>query len=176
MYCPRLTDYNSLAVQVTNAACGIENSAESGQQAMVRIAQSGAGFVSRYDDSDLAGIETRLWNRSGVVIGNGRSWYVPARKAMQGTLELAALKGMYTLSTREAFLRSSVRDQLHALLQNKPDLQETYVLLLLKEDIFDGVNVSGAETFSAFLRSNETRQFLTEYGTDSYGSAVYEVL
>lgn len=150
--------------------------AQSGTQGMLRIAQSGAGFVSRYDDSDLAAVESRLWVACGIVIGNGRSWYLPARKAMQGTLEYAAEKQAYTLSTLEGYWRSTVRGKLSLLLRDTPDLQNEYVLLLVNGDSVDHVNVSGAQTFAAFLQSAQTRTLLKDYGTDSLGGAVFEVL
>ncbi len=151
-------------------------SADTGLQAMLRISKSGAGFVSRYDDSDLSVIETRFWIDAGVFIGDGRKWYVPARKAMQGTLELAAEKQMYTLTTLEGCLQSTVRDKLALLLRDKADLQNTYLLLIVDGEAFDDVNVSGAETFKAFLLTDQTRAFLADYGKAEYGCAVYEVL
>jgi tungstate transport system substrate-binding protein len=152
------------------------SSADTGQQAMIRIAKSGAGFVSRYDDSDLSVIENRFWIDAGVFIGDGRSWYVPARKAMQGTLELAAEKQKYTLSTLEGYRQSTVRDRLTVLLRDKSDLENTYLLLLVDGDAFEHVNTDGAGTLEAFLLSDETRTFLSNYGTESYCESVFEVL
>lgn len=148
-------------------------SAETVAQAMVRIAQSDAVFVSRYDDSDVYRTEMRLWADAGVVIGNGRAWYKVARQGMSGTLQTAAEKGGYTLASREAFLREDT--DLHILMQDVPALQNTYCAVPVSAQMFETVNAEGAEAFVQWLLQSDTQAWIQEYGTEDFGRPIFDM-
>lgn len=149
--------------------------AQSAAQAFRRIADSGAAFVSRYDDSDVSKAESTLWKQAGIVIGNGRRWYKAARLEMVGTLRLADESGAYTLCERETFLQNQGDLQLQILLDGADDLRTTYCIVPVSAEASERVNTDGAAEFAAFLQSEQTRAYLTSYGTDSYGCPIFTI-
>ena len=147
-------------------------SADTVSQAMVRIAQSGAAFVSRYDDSDVYRAETRLWADAGIVIGNGRAWYTAARLGVSGTLQLAQEMNAYTLVEREAFLRA--QSDLQILLEDIPGLCNTYCILPVDAGQFESVNAEGAEIFVQWLLQDSTKAWISDFGTEDYGRPIFD--
>ena len=147
--------------------------AQTAAEAMAKIASSGATFVSRFDDSDVCGVETALWSQAGIVIGNGRRWYKAARLEMAGTLRMADEKNAYVLCEKETFLQN--RDDLHLeiLLDGTEDLRTAYCIVPVSSEVFDRVNAEGAAEFASFLQSAETMDYLTAYGTESYGCPIF---
>ena len=147
--------------------------AQTAAEAMAGIARSGALFVSRYDDSDVCRAESALWSQAGIVIGNGRKWYKAARLEMVGTLYLADENDAYVLCERETFLQNCGDLKLEILLDDASDLRTTYCIVPVSSDVSDRVNTQGADAFISFLRSENTRAFLTSYGTESYGCPIF---
>ena len=150
------------------------SSADTLTQAFVRIAKSGSPFVSCYDDSDLNRIETQFWAQAGVTIGNGKSWYRTARRALPSALQTADSQNAYILSTLEAFLEAGDSLHLHNLLRDLNELHNTYLVMPVSSDAFPLVNRDGADAFCAFLQSEQAIEAVLSYGTDRYGSPIYE--
>ena len=146
----------------------------SAAEAMAKIAGSGATFVSRYDDSDVCKIETALWSKAGVVIGNGRRWYKAARLEMVGTLHLADENKAYLLCEKETFLQNRGSVKLQILLEDAADLRTAYCIVPVSPELSDRINTDGAAAFAAFLQSAETAAYLASYGTEDYGQPVFE--
>lgn len=147
--------------------------AQSAAEAMAKIAKSGSTFVSRYDDSDVSRIETALWTQAGVVIGNGRSWYKPARLEMTGTLRTADEEGAYVLCEKETFLQNRDSLKLEILLDGVKDLQVRYCMIPVSSQVSERVNSEGAAEFAEFLQSADTLDFISSYGTESCGCPVF---
>jgi tungstate transport system substrate-binding protein len=73
--------------------------------ALARIAEGGAPFVSRGDDSGTHKAEWRLWRASGVdPTGASGTWYRETGAGMGATLNVAAAMDAYTLSDRATWL------------------------------------------------------------------------
>lgn len=148
-------------------------SADTALQAMIRIAKSGSTFVSRYDDSDVYRAEMRLWADAGIIIGNGRSWYMPARQGMAATLQLATEKNAYVLAEKEAFLASG--SSLTIYMEDDAQLQNTYVLVPVSAEQFESVNAEGVQIFLDWFLRSDTQSFIRSYGSESYGCPIFDM-
>ena len=95
--------------------------------AMQRIAQSGARFLSRGDESGTHERERQLWNAAGV--NASAPHIVVAGAGMGQTLRIASETNAYTLTDRGTFeaLRRSVR--LRELMSGDPRLLNTYAVI-----------------------------------------------
>ena len=91
-------------------------------EAMRRIAGSGAVFVSRGDDSGTHARENSLWEQAGVTPGG--DWYQQTGQGMGATLRVAAEKAGYTLADRGTYL--SQPDGLAVLMEGDPGLLNVY--------------------------------------------------
>ena len=75
----------------------------SSKDALTKIAQAGALFLSRGDSSGTHSKEKGLWKAAGID-PEGRSWYQQTGLGMGDTLNVASEKGGYTLADRGTFL------------------------------------------------------------------------
>ncbi|MEX1130037.1 MAG: substrate-binding domain-containing protein [Vicinamibacterales bacterium] len=96
-------------------------------EAMTRIAQSAARFLSRGDESGTHEREQDLWAAAGVEPEPAR--LVVAGAGMGQTLRVAGSTGAYTLTDRGTYeaLRESIR--LRVLFEGDPRLLNTYAVI-----------------------------------------------
>lgn len=131
--------------------------------AMVRIARSGARFLSRGDESGTHEREQELWQAAGLSPAAGR--LVIAGAGMGQTLRIAGSSGAYTLTDRGTFetLRQSV--QLTVLHEGDPCLLNTYAVVADPHNergdhfarwVTQGV---GRDVIAAVLREQRVRGF-----------------
>ena len=120
-------------------------------EAMTRIAQSDARFLSRGDESGTHERERELWALAGVEPEPGR--LVVAGAGMGQTLRVAGSTGAYTLTDRGTYeaLRESV--PLRAWFEGDPRLLNTYAV------IADPRNESGA-VFARWLSEGAGRDVI----------------
>ena len=143
-------------------------------EALVSIAKTGSSFVSRYDDSDTNKAETALWKKAGIVIGNGRKWYIPSRLGMTAALHLADTEGAYILSEKTAYLQEKESLSLDLYYDAQPELIHSYVLVVVSADNFEALNSDGTAAFTRWLMQDSTKELIRSYGTDDYGCPIFE--
>lgn len=137
--------------------------------ALRRIADAGAPFVSRGDDSGTHARELELWREAGLAPRESRpGWYVEAGSGMGETLQMASQLGAYTLADRGTFLhlRSSLR--LEPLIDGGDRLENHYSWILPR----DAVNPDGARDLLAWLRG-PGQAVIAEYGTAAFGEPLF---
>ena len=71
--------------------------------AMKRLSERGATFVSRDDRSGTHARELDLWKRAGID-PKGKAWYVATGQGMGETARIASEKRAYTVADRGTFL------------------------------------------------------------------------
>src|SRR5690606_35998192 len=81
---------------------GIQGQADAAA-AMQAIAEAGAPFFSRGDDSGTHAKERSLWEAAGVD-PSGESWYAETGQGMGATLTIAGESEGYTLTDRATWL------------------------------------------------------------------------
>jgi tungstate transport system substrate-binding protein len=122
-------------------------------EAMTRIAQSAARFLSRGDESGTHERERDLWAAAGLEPEPAR--LVVAGAGMGQTLRVAGSTGAYTLTDRGTYeaLRESIR--LRVLFEGDPRLLNTYAV------IADPANEAGA-VFARWLSAGAGREVMGE--------------
>jgi len=126
------------------------------------IADKGAQFVSRGDDSGTNVKELDLWDDAGIS-PKGREWYVEAGSKMSDTLMMANEYGAYTLSDRGTFLNYQRRLSLKILVEGDPLLKNQYSVIAVSPAAFPGTKYRHAMEFIAFVTSIEGQGLIARY-------------
>lgn len=139
--------------------------------AMKRIAEAKATFVSRGDNSGTNQLEKKLW-REARVDPSG-SWYLQAGQGMGATLMIASEKRAYTVTDRGTYLAYRKRVQLIPLVEKDRILLNVYSVLLANATKFLRVNVAGGKAFADFMLSKETQEVIRSFGVEKYGEPLF---
>ncbi|GAA1323966.1 substrate-binding domain-containing protein [Pseudonocardia xinjiangensis] len=137
--------------------------------AMKRIAEAGAVFVSRGDDSGTAAREKALWTQAGVTPGG--AWYQETGQGMGATLRVAAEKSGYTLSDRATYL--SQPDGLTLLSEGDPGLLNVYHVIEMTTKAGDRVQPEAAAAFADWITGPAAQQRIGEFGRAQYGQQLF---
>ena len=140
--------------------------------AMQAIAQAGAGFISRGDDSGTHKLELSLWRDLGLdPIDEG--WYVEAGQGMGATLQVANQREAYTISDRATYLALLDVLDSQVLSEGDPRLLNIYHVMQVNPERFDDVNEAGARAFAEFLVSDEAQALIREFGIAKFGQPLF---
>ena len=148
---------------------GKKNAAE----ALKRVAERGAVFLSRGDQSGTHDKEKSLWKAAGIS-PTGR-WYIESGQGMGATLTIAAEKGAYTLADRATYLAFKRRIQLVVLLEGDAALLNIYHVLEVSPTRHPRVNAAGGKAFADFMLSAEAQQAIKAFGVEKYGEPLFFV-
>ena len=136
--------------------------AASAVQAFSRIAERGALFVSRGDDSGTHHKERSLWDKAGID-PDGKTWYLEAGSGMAACLRLAEEKRAYTLSDRGTFLNYRDRIHLVVLFQGDPLLFNPYGIMAVNPERFPHVHYREALRFIDWITSPAGQAAIASY-------------
>jgi tungstate transport system substrate-binding protein len=142
--------------------------------ALRRIAERRATWVSRDDGSGTDQLEKRLWREAGLS-PEGQPWRLVSGQGMGATLLLADQKQAYTLSDRATYLARRGALQLRALVEGDPRLLNLYHVLPVNPAKFPAgrVNAEGGRAFAHFLVGPEAQRVIGEFGRDRYGEPLF---
>ena len=146
------------------------------------IAESGAGFASRGDNSGTHNKETGIWESAGID-PTTEAWYNSVGSGMGDTLTKANELNVYTLTDKATFL--SMKDKLpnlKLLKEEADDMKNTYSLLGVNPEAkgFEGkdvkINTEGANALIEWLQGAEAAALIEAYGKDTYGEQLFYLL
>ena len=126
------------------------------------IAEKGAPFVSRGDDSGTNAKELDIWEDAGMN-PKGKGWYFEAGAKMGDALLLADGKNAYILSDRGTFLNYESRIRLKVLVEGDPLLRNQYSVIAVNPAKFPSVRYREAMDFIAFVTSPEGQEIIASY-------------
>lgn len=144
---------------------------KSAAEALKRIAEKGAIFISRGDDSGTHKKEKEIWKKAGLKPG-GR-WYQESGSGMGQTLLIASEKKGYTLTDRGTYLAQRKNIGLVILVEGDKDLLNIYHVMAVNPAKFSKVNAPGARAFVEFMVSPEVQKIIGEYGKDKFGQPLF---
>jgi tungstate transport system substrate-binding protein len=130
-------------------------------EAMKRIADARAVFVSRGDDSGTHRCEKRLWAKAG-----GRPDWPGYRETGQGmgaTLRIADELDGYVLTDRGTRLGYPGTLRLVSLFGDRADLQNEYSIVLLDPKRHPDLNHAGAKRLADWLVSADAGRLIANY-------------
>jgi tungstate transport system substrate-binding protein len=167
----RLVMHNDFLIVGAGAdPAGIRGSV-SGTEALRRIAEAEAPFLSRGDHSGTHIREIALWEAAGVDPSG--DWYVSAGQGMGATLMIAAERGAYALTDRATQLAMRERTGLVPLFEGDPRLLNVYSVMEVNPERFPRVNPEGARAFSDFLLSPSAQEIIRDFGSEAYGEPLF---
>jgi len=139
--------------------------------ALRKISEAKATFVSRGDDSGTHKLEKRLWEQAGIKPAG--EWYLEAGQGMGRTLSIAGEKQAYVLSDRAAYLAFQKTTGLAVLLEGDPAFLNVYHVMEVNPEKFPKVNATGGKAFADFLLSATVQDMLKTFGVDKFGEALF---
>ncbi|WP_072822080.1 substrate-binding domain-containing protein [Modicisalibacter ilicicola] len=130
-------------------------------EAFARIADSGALFISRGDDSGTHKKELALWETTGVE--PGFDGYRSVGQGMGKTLQMANELEGYTLTDRGTWLAMQDKLDLSLLMQGDERLFNPYQVILVNPERYDDLNAEGARALAEWLVSEEGQQAIDAF-------------
>jgi len=148
--------------------------AKTASEAFKRIAQSGALFLSRGDNSGTHAKEKGLWKASGIA-PEGQKWYQQTGLGMGETLNVAAEKHGYLLADRGTYLALNKKRHLglEILVAGEPKLLNIYHVIEVNPAKWPKVNHPGAQAFGDFMVAPATQGIVGHFGTKEFGSPLF---
>lgn len=150
--------------------------ARSAADAMRRIADAGAPFISRGDDSGTHRREIALLEEAGLDPAGGWPGYARSGAGMGQTLEIAGERRAYVLSDVGTFLAFQKRIELESLAPPNPSLRNVYSVLRIDPDRLDPARAERAAKFEAFMLDAETQRKIAEFGRERFGRPLFQPL
>lgn len=139
--------------------------------ALRRIGETKAAFVSRGDNSGTHQLERRLWKETGLD-PNG-DWYLQSGQGMGQTLAIASEKRAYTLTDRGTYVALKKRVQLEVLVERDKSLLNIYSVMEVNPARFPKVNAAGGKAFADFMISAETQAVIKTFGIEKFGEPLF---
>ncbi len=136
--------------------------AKNAVEAFEDIADKGAAFVSRGDDSGTNIKELDIWDDAGLN-PKGKGWYFEAGAKMGDTLMVADQKKAYTLSDMGTFLNYEKKVALKVIFKGDPVLRNNYSVIAVNPHRFPNANYREAMDFIAFVTSPEGQRMIAAY-------------
>ena len=131
------------------------------KDALLRIVDSGATFVSRGDESGTHEKEKACWHAAGREPAPRQ--YVSTGQGMGEVLFTASNIRGYTLSDRATFSAYRTRLDLDLLVEGDPMLFNPYGVIAVNPARYPQVNYKGAKRFIEWITGPEGRRAITEF-------------
>jgi tungstate transport system substrate-binding protein len=133
-------------------------------QALRKIAEAKAPFVSRGDRSGTHAAELRYWKDAGIDLPAVRGdWYKDVGQGMGPALNTASASNAYLLSDRGTWLSFKNRGDLAVLVQGDKRLFNQYGVMLVNPEKHPQVKVKEGQAFIDWLISPEGQRDIAGY-------------
>ena len=144
----------------------------SAADALKRIAQSGAIFASRGDNSGTHAKEKGLW-KAAAINPAGQKWYQQTGLGMGQTLNVAAEKKGYVLTDRATYLSLKKGLGLEILVEGDGKLLNIYHVIELNTTKWPKVNAQGGKAFADFMVALKIQGIIGRFGVDKFGAPLF---
>jgi len=148
---------------------------KSATDALKKISEKGAPFVSRGDKSGTHVAEMELWGKSGIKPSG--TWYNVYAKGSEGnvpTLRYTDQQKAYTVIDRATFLTLQKEIKLVVLVEKDEALLNFISVIPVNPKKFPRVNYEATMKFVKWLTSPEKGQLIIrDFGKDKYGSPLF---
>ena len=134
--------------------------------ALKRVSEAQATFVSRGDDSGTHKKELHLWEMAGLDPHG--AWYVEAGQGMGACLTMAHEMRAYILTDRGTYLARSNTIELEILFEGHEELVNPYAIIAINPERFPDVNSAGVERLTEWLLSPRGQRLIEEYRVNGH--------
>lgn len=167
--------YNDFVIVGPSAdPAGIKGS-KTAAEALKKIMDSKALFVSRGDKSGTHVAEIELWSKAGIKPEG--AWYVVYERGAEGnapTLKYTDQKEAYTVIDRATYLALKGQIKLAILVEGDEALMNFISLIPVNKEKCPKVNTKDTKTFVKWLTSPKKGQLIIrDFGKDKYGSPLF---
>lgn len=153
--------YNDFViVGPANDPAGIKK-AKTAAEALKRIAESQADFVSRGDDSGTHKKELELWQQAGLEPQG--SWYIAAGQGMGAVLKLADEKLGYALTDRGTQIAFAEKMDLVILNEGDKALGNPYHIMAVNPHKHPHVRYDLAKQYMDFITSETGQKLIADF-------------
>ncbi|MCE5242844.1 MAG: substrate-binding domain-containing protein [Desulfobacteraceae bacterium] len=142
------------------------------KEAFKAIADKGAVFISRGDDSGTHKMELALWKGAEATPAKGKC-YQETGQGMGATLLMASDKAGYTLTDRATYLAQKGNLKLSILSEGDKALLNIYHVMQVNPAKFSKVNGDGAKAFVEFMIAPATQKEIAEFGKSKFGQSLF---
>ncbi len=150
---------------------GIKDTGDS-VEALQKIADAGANFITRGDDSGTHKMELSLWGKTAAD-PKGQAWYVESGQGMGATLTIASEKQGYTLTDRATYLANKENLELEILVEGDAALLNVYHVITVNPDKWPKSNYEGALAFADFITRPDTQAVIGQFGVEEFGQPLF---
>ena len=156
--------YNDFVIVGPEADPADVGGMEDVQAALSQIAEAGAGFASRGDDSGTHKKEMSLWADTDVdpTAASG-DWYRETGSGMGATLNAAVGMGAYAMTDRATWISFENKQDYEILVEGDDDLFNQYGVIPVDPEACPSVNIEGAQTFADWLLSDAGQEAIAGY-------------
>lgn len=141
-------------------------------KALAKIAEAGAPFVSRGDDSGTHTKEKAIWAEAGIEPAG--DWYISAGQGMGAVLTMADEQQAYTLSDRATYLARTLEGiELDILVEGDPILFNPYGVIAVNPAKSPQINNELANQFIDWLVSLPTQEKIGQFGVAEFGAPLF---
>lgn len=132
--------------------------------ALVQIADTGALFASRGDDSGTHKKEMALWSETGVdpTVASG-DWYRETGSGMGATLNAGIGMGAYVMTDRATWISFANKQDYAIRVQGDADMFNQYGVIPISPDHCPSVNADAARVFADWLVSDDGQAAIAAY-------------
>ena len=133
-------------------------------EALRKIAETKANFVSRGDRSGTHEAELRLWKVAGVDLAASKGeWYREIGQGMGAALNMASSANAYLISDRGTWLAFKNRGELAILTEGDRRLFNQYGVMLVNPAKHSGVKAKDGQVFIDWLISTAGQAVIADY-------------
>ena len=144
-------------------------------EALKRISERKAMFISRGDKSGTHVAEMQLWEKAGIKPSG--SWYAIYEKGAMGnvpTLRSTDERNAYTVIDRATYLALKNQIKLAVLVEKDEALLNYMTLIPVNPQKFPKVNYGDVMVFVKWLTSPEKGQkIIKDFGKEKYGNSLF---
>jgi len=132
--------------------------------ALAKIAQSGAIFASRGDDSGTHKAEKRLWAAAEIdPSAASGTWYRETGSGMGATLNTGIAMGAYIMTDRATWVAFGNKADHQIVVERDARLFSQYGVIAVNPDRHPNVNAEGAEQFVRWITGDKGQSAISAY-------------
>jgi tungstate transport system substrate-binding protein len=167
----RLVMYNDFVIIGPKDDPAKVRSTKSAVEALKRIEQAKANFVSRGDNSGTHVLEKSLWKSAGIEPKG--PWYIEAGQGMGATLGIANERNAYTITDRGTYLAFGKKVTLPILIEGDKALLNIYSVMEVNPANGPRINSVGGKAFADFMVAPETQKVIGKFGVEKFGQSLF---
>jgi tungstate transport system substrate-binding protein len=136
-------------------------------QALHKIKEANAQFISRGDRSGTHTAELKLWQHAGIDIQKDHSdWYKSIGQGMGAALNMAQASDAYVLSDRGTWMHFKNKGDLEIAVQGDKRMFNQYGVILVNPQKCPNVKAQLGQQFIDWVVSPDGQKAITDYKID----------